>query len=177
MKSWKRISEKLLLNHPRIKVYEDVVELPSGKKTNYLRFSNTGNAAQVIAVNNDGKILVQKEYSYPPDEWLYQFPGGKIEEDELPEVGAKRELAEESQVTGNLKSIGWFYSNNRRNDAKFYVFTATDIQEVTTHNPDEEEEFEHYWLTEKQIDEKIRNGDIINYSFLAAWALYKARIN
>ena len=175
MKSWKKISEKLLLEHPRISIYEDEVELPNGKRTQYLRFTNRGDAAQVIVVDGSGKILVQKEYSYPPNEWLYQFPGGKIDNNESPADGAKRELAEESQYSADLTEIGWFYVDNRRSDSKFHVFMATNIKTISTHSSDDEEEFEHYWLTEEEIDHLIKDGDIKNYSFLAAWAFYKTR--
>lgn len=176
MKNWRKLSEKLLLKHPRISIYEDEVELPSGKRTNYLRFTNRGDAAQVIVVNDSGKILVQKEYSYPPNEWLYQFPGGKIDEHESPADGAKRELAEESQYSADLTDIGWFYVDNRRTDSKFHVYKAVNIKPISTHIPDDEEEFEHYWFSEQEIDLLIKDGEIKNYSFLAAWALYKARI-
>lgn len=175
MKSWKKISEKLLLKHPRISIYEDEVELPNGKRTYYLRFTNRGDAAQVIVVNESGMILVQKEYSYPPNEWLYQFPGGKIDDNESPKDGAKRELAEESQYSGDLTEMGWFYVDNRRTDSKFHVFKATNIKAISTHSSDDEEEFEHYWFSVEHIDRLIKDGEITNYSFLAGWALFKAQ--
>lgn len=175
MKSWKKISEKLLLKHPRISIYEDEVELPNGNRTNYLRFTNRGDAAQVIVIDDSGKILVQKEYSYPPNEWLYQFPGGKIDDGETPLDGAKRELAEESQYSADLTEIGWFYADNRRTDSKFHVFVAKNIKAISTHSPDDEEEFEHFWFSEEKIDQLIKDGNIKNYSFLAAWAFFKAQ--
>lgn len=170
---WKKLSEKLLLSHPRISVYEDEVELPSGHKTHYLRFAKTPDAACILAINKDGKILLQREYSYPPNEWLYQVPGGAIEPDETPEEGATRELAEESSLKGDLKLLGWYYMDNRRKNSKFYVYLATNIAEDTSKNQDIEEELEDCWFTEQEIEEMIRNGEITTYSALAAWAFYK----
>lgn len=175
MKSWKKLSRKTLLQHPRITIYEDDIELPAGQKTTYLLFEGP-NAAQVIAKRDDGKILVQKEYSYPVNEWLFQFPGGAIEKDEPPEQGAARELAEEANIAGELKNIGWFYPDNRRKNAKFHVFVASSLHDVpeTAAPKDTEEEFEEFWLSEEEIDKMIADGKITNYSILAGWALYKS---
>jgi ADP-ribose pyrophosphatase len=168
--SWKKLSTKKLLDHPRIKVFEDIVELPNGHRTDYVHVKGP-DAAVIIAVNDQGKILVQKEYSYPMDEYLLQFPGGAIEKDETPLECATRELAEEGQLKGNLKQIGWFYPDNRRTDRKMYIFVAKDLGEVTAKN-DLEEEFEDFWFTPEEISMLIRKGEITNYSALAAWAFF-----
>lgn len=175
MKKWKKLSEKLLFSHPRLTVYEDEVELPNGHRTQYLRFANDPDAACVLAINNEGKILVQKEYSYPPDEWLYQPPGGAIDKGETPLQGATRELAEEAGLKGDLEEIGWYYIANRRKDTKFYVFIARNLQDCPT-NHDPEESFEDYWFTPEEITRMIRKGEIVNYAFLCAWALYTANL-
>lgn len=92
---WKCQKTKTLFQHSRITIVEDDVKLPSGKVTQYLRFANGGQRVTVICLK-DNKILLQKEYSYPVNEVLYQFPGGKLEKGESPVEAAKRELVEES---------------------------------------------------------------------------------
>ncbi len=171
--TWKKLKRTILLKHPRLNVYEDDVQLPNGVTTKYIHFGNHHDAAEVIAVNDQGKILVQREYSYPPNKWLYQFPGGGVEKDETPQQGALRELAEEGKLTGKLKDIGWFYINNRRWGDKFYVFIATDLSSATA-SEDPEEDIESYWFSEQEVDQMIAEGKIVNFSFLAGWALYKA---
>lgn len=174
-KTWKKISETLVLSHPRLKAYIDTAELPSGHIVDdYLRFI-TPSAASVIAVNN-GKILVQKEYSYPPNEWLYQFPGGAVEPNEDPADGARRELNEEAGIIAKyLRPIGSFYQNNRRSNSKFYVYIGTDLENISSEKlpSDTEEVFETYWFTETEIDHMIARGEISTQSFLASWALFK----
>ena len=81
----------------------------------------------IIAQPKDRRILVQKQYSYPPDQWLLQFPGGKVEDHESTQEAATRELAEEANITGLFKEIGWFYTDNRRSASKMYVYTATNL--------------------------------------------------
>ena len=173
MQKWKRLGSKKLFEHPRLTVFEDEVELPSGLQTKYLHFASAPGTGMVIARNNDGKFLIQKEYSYPPNEFLYQFPGGALHENEDPAIGAARELAEESGYFGTLCPLGWFYPNNRRTSQKMSVFLAVDLQE-TAKQPDPEESIENYWFTEQEIDAMIQTNEICNYTLLAGWALYKA---
>lgn len=173
MRGWKRLNSKLLLSHPRLDVYEDEVELPSGKRVDYLRFGEMTDAVCVIPIRQDGKILVQEEYSYPPDEWLYQFSGGALHEREDLIGGVLRELAEEAGYVGEAKQIGWFYADNRRKSQKLCVFTVTGLQPAFAEK-DPEEEFVDHWLTVDEIDDLIAKGKIVNFSLLAAWALFKA---
>lgn len=170
---WHKVSSKTLLTHPRLTVVEDVVRLPSGTETDYIHFSESHDAAMVLARDSRGKFLVQKEYSYPPNEVLYQLPGGAIEVGETPESGALRELAEEASLTGKLTELGWFYTNNRRSSQKLYVYLATELSAATA-DKDPEELFEDYWFTASQIEELIRTNEIRNYTLLAGWAMYKA---
>lgn len=172
MKHWTKLTSKLLFKHARVEVWEDTVKLPSGRQTNYVHYGKVNDAVTIIAINAEQKILTQKEYSYPPNEWLFQFPGGAIEKEEDPHQGAIRELSEETDLTGKLTKIGWFYPDNRRKSSKMHVFVATELQaKPGTRDPDEE--FENYWMSQTEIHQKIKAGEIVNYSMLAAWALYK----
>jgi len=155
-------------------IFEDDVELPSGIQTKYLHFGKMADAAMVLAINDEGKFLLQKEYSYPPNEILYQLPGGAVETDEEPEAGAKRELAEEAGLGGKLTLLGWFYLHNRRSSQKMFIYVARELFEVSAEK-DPEELFEEYWLSEDEVDELIRKNEICNYTALAGWALYKAK--
>jgi len=172
--SWKKIRTKLLLDHPRLKVYEDIVELPDGTQGNYIYFGDTPGSVAVIARRSDGKFLVQKEYNYPTNERLYQFPGGGVNEGEAFEDGARREFAEEAKLGGNLEQLGWYYTDNRRKKEKQYVYLATDLTPADAES-DPQEELEDFWFTEDEIDELIKNGEINIYSSLCAWSIYKAK--
>lgn len=92
---WKCLDSKVLLDHPRMTVMEDTVQLPSGHMTSYVRLSHASDAVTIICLR-EGQLLLQWEYSYPPGERLLQFPGGKIETNETPEQAAARELKEEN---------------------------------------------------------------------------------
>jgi ADP-ribose pyrophosphatase len=171
-KRWERLSSKKLLSHPRLSVYEDEVRLCNNQTSTYIHYGDNLDSVVIIPVSNDGKILLLKEYSYPPDRWLFQFPGGALNQHETPKAGAARELSEEANIKGKLSKLGWFYPDFRRKNEKQFVFVATD----TNPEPgikDLEEEFEFHWLTETEIDRMIKNNQILTFNTLAAWTFYK----
>lgn len=174
IKKWKTLQEDVIFEHSRIVLAEDTVLLPNGTKTKYLKFKGNKDVATIIAINEDGHILLQREYSHPPAEVLYRFPGGAVEASEDFAYAANRELMEESGLQGDLKLIGSYLSDDRRSDAKTHVFVATNLREASL-PPDVEENIENEWLSERDIDKLLTNGELKQAYILATWALYKGR--
>jgi ADP-ribose pyrophosphatase len=173
IEKWRKLSEETIFEHPRLTLIEDTVLLPNGQQTRYLRYKRTGHVATIIAIRDDGFILLQREYSHPPNEILLEFPGGGVPNDEDIAVGANRELMEECSLRGDMELIGSYYSENRRSDSKMHVFVATNLQEADL--PADDEEFlEHDWYSEEAIDAMIANGQIKHAHVLASWTLYKS---
>lgn len=173
MKKWKILSSKEIFKHSRLILIEDDVLLPNGHKTKYLKYKNDVNAVTIICKRSDGKILVEKEYSHPPQRWLYQFPGGGVSKRKNIEEEANRELMEETKYKAeNLKLLGSYLKDNRRSTEKMYVFLATGLRKEAKEG-DAEEDIKIFWFSEKQIDKMIRKGEIINSHVLASWSLYK----
>ncbi len=170
---WKTVSSKEIFNHPRLTLIEDEIILPNGHKISYLRFKDDGSCAVTIIAKKDGKILIQREYSYPPNQQLFQFPGGAVPANEKPEEGANRELMEEMGYRANkLELLGSYLMNNRRSTQKMYVFLASDLIKESLEQ-DVEEKIESFWFSEDEIARMIKNGKIINVHSLASWCVYK----
>ena len=176
IQKWRKISSRHILDHPRMQLVEDEVELPSGKKIQYLRQEYSGRGGVIVICRKGDKILVQREYSYPVDEILWQFPGGKIEADETPEQAVTRELAEESGIKAeNAKCIGWFYPDNRRTNARLFVVECDYVTDDEKARPDDTEFIESEWIENGQISQMIRRGEVRNYAMLAAWGMLQSR--
>lgn len=176
IKKWKRLNSTIVFEYPRITLAEDEVELPTGKAIKYIRQIYNGNGGVIIVCVQNGKLLVQQEYSYPVDEVLYQFPGGRIEDSETHQEAAKRELAEESGLQiSNPTYLGWFYPDNRRTNAKLHVVFSDTVADEVVATPDETEFITTMWLPVAEFKELLQTGKITNYAMLAAWALSTAR--
>ena len=172
---WKILNTKTIFEHPRITLLEDEIELPDGSHTEYLKFLNKGNGADIIAIREDGKILLQSEYNHPVGKELWQFPGGFIDEGETHEQAAYRELQEESGYkTKKLESIGYHHIYRRRISEISHVHIATELEYVGENREQSEMGMTHEWFTEDEIDEMIATNQITAGDTLAIWMIYKA---
>ena len=153
-----------------------MVELPDGTVVPYLKDSRSGRQSVSLFCVKDDQVLLQQEYSYPPNRTMYQLPGGTVEEGEELEVAAQRELKEESGCrAGSLEEVGAFYTNNRRSDATMHVYLATDLEVVGKAGGDPEESIDSEWVPLDKLRTMIAGGEIVNFSILTAWAFYQAR--
>lgn len=172
---WRRLSSRVILDHPRLVACEDQVELPGGERVSYLRFASTGVVVSVICRGEDGRVLLQREYAYPPNQVMLQLPGGHVPYGEDPREGANRELMEEAGLRAEqLTLLGEYFVNFRRSDLKMLVYLGEGLTEASLPG-DLEEQIETVWATETEVDELIRTGQVVNYSLLAAWSIYRAR--
>ncbi len=153
---------------------EDTVRLPNNLETSYLRIVPVKNhSVGVIAINAKNEILLQREYSYPPDKILWQLPGGGMNSGESIKRAALRELREESNLTAKkIKTIGFFYVDNRRSDAKQYIVVCRDLK-YCLGVADPEEFIENVWVSLDNLNKLIADGEIQNMNLLAALSLWK----
>ena len=78
-----------------LKVYRDVVRLPDGSQgaREYIRHPG---AVAIVALFDDGRVLLERQYRYPQGREFIEIPAGKLEPDEPHLETAKRELLEET---------------------------------------------------------------------------------
>lgn len=168
IKRWRQLSTKRILNHRFLAVDEDIVELPNGKKITYvLHTPTTLQSVIIIAKNELGHILLQKEFSYPPNEIMWQLPGDEIKEKESIKEAANRELSEESGFNAkNLEYIGYFYVNNRKSNRKQHIVVARNLYKHKK-VADEDEFIETYWVSESDLHNMITRNEFNNINLLA----------
>jgi ADP-ribose pyrophosphatase len=166
---WKTLTSKVIFTHPAITLTQDSVKLPNGTKSTYIRQAPAEHHSVImVAQNIKGEILVQREYSYPPNKVMWQLPGGSMKPGEDIETAALRELAEESGFSAHkTQIIGSYYTQNRLSDQKQYVVLCTQLYEHQLAE-DHDEFIETYWFTKQKLTKMISNGDIDNINLLAA---------
>lgn len=174
IQKWKLIRRQAVLDHPRMKLVEDTVLLPDKTEASYLRQRPvTSHSVAVIAVNKDNQVLLQQEYSYPPDDILWQLPGGGVHDNEEIEAAAVRELSEESGlIARDCSVLGYFYTNNRRSDEKQFVVLCKDLEPQKAVS-DPEEFIDSEWMDLQEIHRLIDVGAITNVFLLAALQLWE----
>jgi ADP-ribose pyrophosphatase len=78
-----------------LKVYRDTVRLPDGShgEREYIRHPG---AVAIVALFDDGRVLLERQYRYPQRREFIEIPAGKLEPNEPHLETARRELAEET---------------------------------------------------------------------------------
>lgn len=92
-----RVDRKLIHRGSILDIYEDQMLLPDGGHETWDFVSHRMGAAAVLAVKEDGKLIMVRQYRPALDRWTLEIPAGSrdsLEEDT--KVTAQRELEEET---------------------------------------------------------------------------------
>ena len=85
------VSSKKVYEGSFLDVRKDVVKLPDGN-TSTREWINHPGAACIIPIMPDGKLALIKQYRYPVQSIMIEFPAGKLDKEESPKACAIREL-------------------------------------------------------------------------------------
>jgi ADP-ribose pyrophosphatase len=84
-----------LLKGHFLHAFRDTVRLPNGE-TAIREFVIHPGAVMVIAMRDDGRLVMERQYRYPMQQVMVEFPAGKLDPGEDHWVCAQRELLEET---------------------------------------------------------------------------------
>ncbi|ANY16990.1 NUDIX domain-containing protein [Bordetella pseudohinzii] len=93
-----RESSELVYDGRFLKVRRDMVRLPNEHVVSREYVVHPG-AVVVIPLLDDGRVLLERQYRYPIERVMTEFPAGKLDPGEDPLACAKRELLEETGYT------------------------------------------------------------------------------
>lgn len=139
MDKYERIGRELVHKGAIIDYYEDTIRVPNGNiaKWDYIRHKG---AAAVVAVKEDGKLLMVRQYRNALDRETLEIPAGGLNGTEEPtEIAAARELEEETGYTaGKLELLLSLRTTVAFCDEKIDVYVATDLHRSRQHLDEDE---------------------------------------
>ncbi len=93
---FKRLSRDLVYRGSIIDYYKDTVQVPNGNIVKWDFIGHKG-AAAIVAVRDDGKLLMVRQYRNALDRYTLEIPAGGLNgPDEPTRTAAARELEEET---------------------------------------------------------------------------------
>ncbi len=133
----------------------------------------------IIGMNDEGNILLIKQYRFGTNSISLEIPGGCVEPDEIPEKAAIRELKEETGYGAKkIECIGVVDANPAIMNNKCYSFLAK-ISEKGDVKLDPNEIIETEFATPVRVKKYLKEGKITNAYVIGAFlwfALYNDKI-
>jgi 8-oxo-dGTP pyrophosphatase MutT (NUDIX family) len=173
---WRRRSRRVAYENPWIEVWHDEVDRPDGGTGIYGTVHFRSRAVGVVAVGDDGRILLVGQHRYPLDEYSWEIPEGGVGDGESLEDGCRRELREETGYdAASWRELCRLSLSNSVTDERGALFIAEGLTagEAT---PDATEDLALRWATLDEVLGEIASGAIHDLLTIAAIGLYAANL-
>jgi ADP-ribose pyrophosphatase len=118
------VAGALVFDGNLLKVHRDTVRLPDGSQGQREYVRHPG-AVAIVALFDDGKVLLERQFRYPHGRDFIEIPAGKLEPDEPHLDTAKRELLEETgYVAAEWTRLGVIHTAIGYTDEAIELFLA-----------------------------------------------------
>lgn len=166
METYERIGRELIHKGAIIDYYQDTIKIPNGNIAKWDYIKHKG-AAAVVAVKDDGKLLMVRQYRNALDRETLEIPAGGLNSvDEPTDIAAARELEEEAGYTaGKLELLISIRTTVAFCDEKIDIYVATDLKRSKQHLDEDEyldvEAYSIEELVQMIYDCKIQDGKTV----------------
>lgn len=135
------------------------VRLPNGRVAE-LEIAHHPGGAAVVALDDEGRVCMLRQYRHAAGGWLTELPAGKIDGGEPPLECAQRELAEEAGVTARQwEKLGECFSSPGMLTEVLHLFLARGLAPADA-RPEEHEVFETRWIPLEEALKLAAGGEL-----------------
>jgi ADP-ribose diphosphatase len=129
----------------------------------------------LVPIEADGRVVLIKQYRGSVDRELWEFPAGRVDENESAEDAARRECEEEiGRVPASVERLGAFFPTPGYCDELLIFFRVRDLRQPppdSPHHPDEDEDISARSLTVAEARAMLQRGEIIDLKTAYALSL------
>lgn len=170
---WQTISSESVISDYHVSVNKDKVQLPDGAVIDDFYTVTIPDAALIVALTEDGHVLLKSEYRYACKQDVIECPAGMVNPGETPDQTAKRELLEETGYeSDSWEYLGPTWESTSKLTNTMHLFLARDCRRVSEQKLDDNEHVEVIRIPFDEAVEWVMNGRINANS--SAHALLKA---
>lgn len=174
------MSSKYLVKKPWATLRVDKCELPNGRIADEYYVLEYPNWVNVVAITEDEKIIMVRQYRNGADLVSIEIPGGVIDGDEKPEEAVKRELLEETgYLFDDIELLSTVYPNPATSNNVTYCYLAKGGKKVQEQSLDEHEDIDVELYSIEEVKGMLLRNEIpqalhttgLFYAFLKIGAL------
>lgn len=157
---WIRRARRVAYENPWLTVWHDDVTRPDGAPGIYgvVHFANQ--AAGVLVLDADDRVLLVGQHRYTLDAYSWEIPEGGVPDGETALDGARRELREETGVeAADWQELARVHLSNSVTDELAILFLATGLSHGAA-TPDGTEDLEIRWLAFAEVLAMTLDGTI-----------------
>ena len=139
MDEFKRLKRELVVNGVLFDYYQDTMQIPNGNVAKWDLIDHKG-AAAVVAVREDGKLLIVRQYRNALERETLEIPAGGLNNREEPtDAAARRELEEETGCTcETLELLTSIYTTVAFCNEKIDIYVANGLKPGKQHLDEDE---------------------------------------
>ncbi|NOJ27573.1 MAG: hypothetical protein DA330_06140 [Nitrososphaera sp.] len=153
-----------------LELYQDKVRTASGDVFNYARYISS-DVVIVVPFLDSQRLVMIRQYRYPLNKVMLEFPAGHVENGEDPATTAARELEEETGYHANkMKEIYQYHPSVSKSRQVVHVFRADDLTEGKTNREGTETMYNEI-TTVDNLARLIANGKVENAGTLISYLL------
>ena len=165
-----KLSSEMKFDGKLIKVTYDIADV-NGKEA-WREVVHHPGASAVVAIDEDNRIIIEKQFRYALNDYLLEIPAGKLDAGEDPLVCAKRELEEETGIIASeWISLGTIATSPGFCNEVIHLYVAKGLSKGEIHwDEDEYVEVERYTfdeLLQRIKEEKIKDSKSLSALLLA----------
>jgi ADP-ribose pyrophosphatase len=124
------ISGERVFDGSLLKVQRDQVRLPDGS-TGVREYIRHPGAVAVVALFDDGRVLLERQFRYPHGRDFIEVPAGKLDPGEPHLESARRELREETgYAAAEWRRVGVVHTSIAYTDEAIEIFLARKLTHV-----------------------------------------------
>ena len=178
LKKWKLLSEKEISPSPYFPLFVQTLMLPNGRTINDYYISKLGNVAMVVAVTEKKEVVFVRQYKNGVGEILIELPAGRLGQNSkksLEQLGRDELLEEVGIVAENLIHLGEVLPSPSKDSTHTHGFLLLNAKITQEQSLDQNEEIEIVLVPAKEIEVKIKSGEIRASDTIALLAIAKIK--
>jgi ADP-ribose pyrophosphatase len=174
LKKWELVQRKTILEPGPFAVREDTLVSPRTGAALVYHVLECPDWVNVVAFTEGEEMVLVRQYRFGSERFTLEIPGGVVDPDESPAVGAVRELREETGYVGEkVVELGFVEPNPALQNNRCYTYLITGCRPTMDQELDPGEDVSVELHTMSELRQMIRRGEVTHSLVVAAMELFR----